>query len=302
MHNRDTDLEQKLPLVPAISSERQGVARILNINHDLEKMITDLYHRYIEHISLYVTKGLLTKEGEDLVCTGLDGQRYVAPTWKQIVDGIRANPLLVEKVKAGFCDVLPVPFASSLVDKAHRFRAIMQAHERYQANQGQLAEPKLWTFDDQLEEIVYSPKSLKREEHGGMTKRQHLSATKKGWQVVLVNSQDQNGPGIYTDQSAQSVLEDIQNDPERKGEVIMNLDTYLTYASSLWARGIVVDDLNNNKVKGKLTLCAGTLHLSEAKVAAAGWNHIQRTVAIVPSSSQATIPFRVVRTCVPILQ
>ncbi len=302
MHNRDTDLEQELPLVLDMSSARPGIARILNIDHELEAMITDLYHRYIEHSSLYVAKGLLTQEGEDLVCTGIDGQRYVAPSWKQIVDAIRANPLLVEKVKAGFCDVLPVPFASSLVDKANRFRAVMQTHERYQANPGQLAEPKLWIFDDHLEEIVYSPKSLKREDHGGMTKGQYLNATKRGWQVVLVNSQDQSGPGIYTDRSAQSVLEEIQNDLERNGEVIMNLDTYLTFASALWARGIVVDDLNNNKVKGKLTLCAGTLHLSEAKVPAAGWNHIQRTVAIVPSSSQATIHFRVVRTCVPILQ
>jgi hypothetical protein len=31
--------------------------------------------------------------------------------------------------------------------------------------------------------------------------------------------------------------------------------------------------------------------LSKAKVPAAGWNHIQRTVAIVPSSSQSTISF-----------
>lgn len=296
MHNRDTDLEQKLPSLPPLSSARPGVARIFNIDHELETMITELYHRYIEHISLYVAKGLLTKTCEDLVCTGIDGQRYEAPTWRQIVDGIRANPMLIEKVKEGFSDVLPVPFASSLIKKANLFRAVMQSNERYKANPAELADPKLGIFGDDTDDLIYFPKNLKGEDHGGITKKQYLSAKKQGWQVVLVNSTDQAGPGIYTDRSAQSVLDEAP-----AGEVIMNLDTYLTYASALWARGITVDDLNN-KVKGKLTLCAGTLHLAEEKVPAAGWNHVQRKVAIVPSSSQSIILHRVIRTCVPILQ
>lgn len=42
MHNRDTDLEQKLPSIPAMSSARPGVARIFNVDHELEAMITEL--------------------------------------------------------------------------------------------------------------------------------------------------------------------------------------------------------------------------------------------------------------------
>lgn len=137
-----------------------------------------------------------------MVCTGIDGQRYEAPTWGQIVDGIRANPNLIEKVKAGFSDVLPVPLASSLIEKANLFRAVMQSNERYKANPAELADPKLGIFGDDTDELIYFPKRLEGEDHGGITKKQYLSAKKQGWQVVLVNSTDQAGPGIYTDKSA----------------------------------------------------------------------------------------------------
>lgn len=306
MQDRD-DIERKLvasePNVPQV---RNDVARVIltqapSIDRELEEMITILYHRYITHVSGYVARGILTVEGEDLVCIGIDGQKYLAPTWGQIITGIRANPWLIEKVKEGFSDILPVPFASSLADKAARFRAVMQTNERYPISSAQLAAPQLGIFDDHTEEFIYFPKKLNSVDHGGMTKKQYLSATHKGWQVVLVNSQDQNGPGIYVNRSAQSFLDELQTATEKKNEIPMDLDTYLVYASALWARGIAVDDLNY-KVKGKLTVCAGTLHLAGAQVAAAGWNHIQRKVAIVPASSQTILPNRVLRTCVPILQ
>ncbi len=78
----------------------------------------------------------------------------------------------------------------------------MQTNERYKAKPDELAAPKLGIFGDDTDELIYFPKRFNGEDHGGITKKQYLSATKQGWQIVVVNSKDQDGPGIYPDRSA----------------------------------------------------------------------------------------------------
>lgn len=306
MHPGDNGLEQDLGIdISPVTEGRAAISGVLfsatpKFNPDVEMMITDLYHRYIDHVARYVAKGLLDKCGEDLVCQGGDGSNYLAPTWGEIVKHIRSNASLVEKVRQGFADILPIPFACTLGSKAERLRKIMQSNNRYRDKPHELLAPNLGVFDDNNDDLVYFPKRLNATGHEGTTKKVLLNNPNNAWRIVLVNNQDQAGAGVYIGESAQNVLDNIQNDSARKGEIIMDADTYLTFAAALWSRDIPVDDLNANHTKGKLTLCANTLNIEEAKIPGMGWNHIQRKPAIVPHSIATKNDFRVVRTYVPI--
>lgn len=294
--------EEKVTIGP---STRSTLSRVLlsatpQLDPTVEAMITNLYHRYIEHLALYVAKGIIDKRGDNLVCSGIDGIDYIVSSWGEIAAHIRANPRLVEKVGQGFTDVLPIPFGCELRVKAERFRKVMQAHDRYRERPDQLIEPHLGVFNDHSDNLVYFPKNLNTNDHGGRTKKQRLDDPNNAWQIVLVNNQDQAGPGVYVGESVQDVLDSIQQDPARKDEIIMDADTYLTFAAALWARNIAVDDLNADRTKGKLTLCASTLLTPEGKIPGMGWNHIQRKPAVVPHAPSTKNDFRVVRTYVPI--
>jgi hypothetical protein len=271
-----------------------------NINIISEKLVSklekefNLKEQYNSQIEILTNTGLIEKlSNGQYGLIGIDSKKYNIPSYKEIVDKIKAKAELLKlKKEQGFTKLIITPFGLPLNALIEKYKKVILAHHKKDtllATDGSKLdlniEDPIHVYSNYLDSDIngnlkYYPKQFDDINHGGQTKQEILNETKSGFNIIFIEDMPDlpkenanivigNRKKPEANKTPNDYLKLIQTDPQYKDESGLTIEDWLTYAiTQLEEKNQVID---NWQGQGKACWNIGTYHNSGA-VSNADWS------------------------------
>jgi hypothetical protein len=245
-----------------------------NINIISEKMMSELEkelnlkEQYNSQIKILINTGLIEKlSNGQYGLIGIDNKEYNIPSYKEIVNKVKAKAELLKlKKEQGFTKLIITPFGQPLSSLIEKYRKVILAHHKSDAllatNGSKLdlntANPIYvrgnYPNSDINGNLKYYPKQFDKNNHGGQTKQEILNQTKSGFNIIFIEDMPDlpkenaditigNRKKLKANKAPIDYLDSIQADPQHEDESGLTTEDWLTYAvTQLEEKNQVIDD------------------------------------------------------------